>query len=66
MLRLLATAQLTGGCRLGTGGLSWGQLTTILDAVDFPPWKGLRAESTVYWQRENLTFGDAGNAIWVR
>ena len=23
----------------------------------------LRAESTVYWQRENLTFGDAGNAI---
>ena len=46
------------------GGLSWGQLTTILDAVDFPPWKGLRAEAKVYWARKNITFGDAGNAIW--
>ena len=64
MLLDLATAHWR--LSLGTGGLSWGQLTTILDAVDFPPWKGLRAESTVYWQRENLTFGDAGNAIWVR
>ena len=46
------------------GGLSFGQLTTILDAVGFSPWKGLRAESKVYWPRENLTFGDAGNAVW--
>ena len=46
------------------GGLSWEKLTTILDAVDFPPWKDVRAESKVYWPRENLTFGDAGNAIW--
>ena len=30
----------------GSGGHTWGTLTTILDAVDFPPWKKLDAEST--------------------
>jgi sialidase-1 len=50
--------------RSTNGGESWGKLTTIVDAVDFPPWKGLRAESKVYWPKANLTFGDAGNAVW--
>eukprot|EP01051_Picozoa_sp_SAG22_P014283 SAG22_NODE_1709_length_3761_cov_9.920535_1_plen_573_part_00 len=36
------------------GGQGWGQLTTILDALSFPPWKDLDAESRP----------DNGNAAW--
>jgi len=35
-------------------GSSWGQLTTLLDAIDFPPWKKISATGKP----------DNGNAIW--
>ena len=36
------------------GGKSWGQLKTILDALSFPAWKDIDAESSP----------DDGNAVW--
>jgi hypothetical protein len=36
-------------------GHSWGQLTTLLDAIDFRPWKNISATSKP----------DNGNAIWL-
>ena len=40
--------------RSTTSGKTWGNLTTILDALDFEPWKALDAESRP----------DTGNAVW--
>ena len=40
--------------RSTSGGETWEGLTTILDALDFPPWKALDAEAKP----------DNGNAVW--